>query len=97
MLRHVVTFRLSGTPDEQLNYARQFRDALLELPREIPELHSMEVGINCNPGEADTLTLIATVDSLETLPLYARHPAHLAAVEIIKPYITLRTCVDYLF
>lgn len=29
MVKHIVTFKLSGTPDERREVARRFRDALM--------------------------------------------------------------------
>lgn len=95
MTRHVVTFRFLGTPEERRQIATRFRDALVALPAEIECLKAIQVGINENPAEQWDLTLIADADSPEDIAAYSAHPAHLAAVEIIKGHKADRACVDY--
>ena len=46
MVKHIVTFKLQGTPEERLEVARRFKAALLALPEQIDVLRSIEVGIN---------------------------------------------------
>lgn len=96
MVRHVVTFKLKGSPEERHSAAARFVDALLALPGHIPVLKSMEAGINVNPSEEWDVTLVATVDTLEDVAGYANHPAHLAAAAIIAPYKESRACVDFI-
>lgn len=97
MVKHVVTFKFKGTPEERLEIARKFAAALNALPAQIEELKSIEVGINENPAETWDLVLTATADSLTDVAAYSAHPAHLAAVSIIAPYKEERACVDYTF
>lgn len=95
MIKHVVTFKFKGTPEEKKEVARKFAEALVQLPDDIPQLKSIEVGININPSESWDLVLTATAESLEDVAIYSAHPAHQAAVDIIAPYKEERACVDY--
>ena len=95
MIKHVVTFKFKGSPDERKEVAAKFMEALVKLPDDIPQLKSIEVGINVNPAEEWDLVLTATADSLEDVAIYSAHPAHQAAVAIIAPYKEARACVDY--
>lgn len=95
MVKHIVTFKLSGTPEERLDTARRFAEALEALPAQIPALKSMETGVNCNPAEEWDIVLTATADSLADVAEYSRHPAHVAAVSIIADRKVARACVDY--
>lgn len=95
MVKHVVTFKFKGTRDERLTVARKFMEALVQLPDEIDELISMEVGINENPAETWDLVLTATAATLDDVAKYSAHPAHMAAVGIIAPFKEERACVDY--
>ena len=97
MIKHIVTFKLKGTPEERLDAASKFRDALMALPEKIDCLRSMEVGINCNPAEKWDIVLTAVVDNMEDLDKYATHPLHIAAASIIKDCKDDRACVDYEF
>lgn len=95
MIKHIVSFKFKGTPDEKKELATKFAEALNQLPCEIPQLKSIEVGINMNPAETWDLVLTATADSLEDIAIYSAHPAHQAAVAIIAPFKEERACVDY--
>lgn len=96
MIKHVVTFKFKGSEEERKDVAKRFAEALVQLPAEIPQLKSIEVGLNINPAETWDLVLTATADSLEDVAIYSAHPAHQAAVAIIAPYKESRACVDYL-
>ncbi len=95
MVKHVVTFKFKGTPEQRKEVSRQFMEALIQLPDVIDELISMEVGINENPAESWDLVLTATAASLDDVAKYSAHPAHMDAVKIIAPYKEDRACVDY--
>lgn len=95
MIKHIVTFKLSGDKASRLEVATRFKNALLALPEQIEVLESMEVGINENPAEDWDLTLIATVPDMESVAVYAKHPAHVAAAAIISECKEGRACVDY--
>ena len=97
MIKHIVAFKLRGTAEERRIVAQQFKDALIELPKVIDVLQSMEVGLNDNPAEDWDLVLTAVVPTMADMPAYAKHPAHLAATAIIKNHKELRACVDYQF
>lgn len=95
MVKHIVTFRLNGTPEERLDAATSFRDALIALPGVIECLQAMEVGINQNPAESWDVVLTATLPSMDAVEIYAKHPAHVAAASIIAHCKADRACVDY--
>lgn len=97
MVKHIVTFRLNGTPAERAEAACKFKEALLALPDVIDVLESMEVGINSNPAEQWDVVLTAVVPTMEDVAVYAKHPAHVAAASIIAPLKADRACVDYEF
>lgn len=95
MVKHIVTFKLTGTAEERREAACKFRDALVALPEQIDVLRSIEVGINENPAECWDLVLTAVVDKMEDVAVYSRHPAHVAAAGIIAGCRESRACVDY--
>ena len=95
MIKHIVTFQLSGTPDERKEKARKFAEALDKLPANIECLKKIETGVNENPAENWDIVLSAEVDNWEDLETYAKHPDHLAAASIIKDCKVNRACVDY--
>lgn len=95
MVKHVVMFKFKGSQEERKNIAVKFAEALIQLPCEIPQLKSIDVGLNINPAETWDLVLTAIADSMEDVAIYSAHPAHQAAVAIIAPYKEERACVDY--
>ena len=97
MVKHIVTFKLTGTPEQRLEVARKFRDALIALPAVIEPLQSIEVGINENPGEDRDVVLTAVVPTMADVEVYAKHPAHVAAAGLLAGHKEARACVDYNF
>ncbi|WP_295728261.1 Dabb family protein [uncultured Muribaculum sp.] len=97
MVKHIVTFKLSGTPDERREVAEKFKEALLALPACIDVLQSMEVGINENPAEQWDVVLTAVVPTMADVDTYAKHPAHVAAASLLAAHKEARACVDYEF
>ena len=75
MIKHIVTFKLTGTPAERKEVANKFKDALMALPLTIDVLKSIEVGINENPSESWDIVLTAVVEKMEDVETYAKDPA----------------------
>lgn len=97
MVKHIVTFKLSGTAQERRFVAEAFKAALLDLPDVIDVLQSMEVGINENPAEDWDVVLTAVVPTMADVEKYAKHPAHVAAAGLLAGHKESRACVDYEF
>lgn len=97
MVKHIVSFKLTGTPQERREVANRFKDALMALPAQIDVLESMEVGINGNPAEEWDVVLTAVVPTMADVATYANHPAHMAAASLLAGHKDARACVDYEF
>jgi len=95
MVKHIVSFKLSGTPDERRDVALRFKAALEALPAVIEPLQSIEVGINANPAEEWDVVLTALLPTMADVDVYARHPAHVAAAGLLAGHREARACVDY--
>ena len=95
MVKHIVTFKLTGTARERLDVATRFKSALEALPGQIDVLKSIEVGINTNPAESWDVVLTAIVDKMADVEVYAKHPAHVAAAGLLTGHKADRACVDY--
>jgi len=95
MVKHIVTFKLQGTPQVRQEAAQRFKQALEALPSQIDVLQSIEVGINQNPAEDWDVVLTAVVPTMADVATYATHPAHVAAASLIAPVKQSRACVDY--
>lgn len=97
MVKHIVSFRLNGTPAERLDVAQRFKAALEALPAVIEPLQSIEVGINQNPAEDWDVVLAAVLPTMADVAVYAHHPAHVAAAGLLAGHKADRACVDYEF
>ena len=97
MVKHIVSFKLSGTPAERKEVSEKFKAALLALPEVIEPLQSMEVGINQNSNEDWDVVLTAIVPTMSDVEVYAKHPAHVAAAGLLTGHKDSRACVDYEF
>jgi hypothetical protein len=95
MVKHIVTFKLTGTDAERRQVAENFKAALEALPAQIDVLRSIEVGINENPAESWDVVLTAVVDTMADVEVYAKHPAHVAAAGLLAGHKADRACVDY--
>ncbi len=95
MVKHIVTFKLTGTADERREVAERFAEALRALPDQIDVLESIEVGINGNPAEDWDVVLTAIVPTMQDVEKYATHPAHVAAASRLAGHKAARACVDY--
>lgn len=95
MVKHIVSFKLNGTPEERLEVARKFKSALEALPAVIEPLESIEVGINWNPDEDWDVVLTAILPTMADVKVYAAHPAHVAAAALLTGHKEARACVDY--
>lgn len=98
MIKHVVIFKFKPflNDEEKLEKEQEIKVALLVLEEKIEVLRSIEVGININPNEEYDLILTTTFDKFEDIEVYAKHPAHLEVVALIKPLKAGRACVDYM-
>lgn len=93
MIKHIVMWKFKeGERDNML----LFRDRLLALKGQIPEIRSMEVGINMNPSDRSyDAVLVSEFDSMEALNAYSTNPLHVAVSDFCKTIRTASVSVDY--
>ncbi|KGN95956.1 hypothetical protein HQ39_03035 [Porphyromonas sp. COT-108 OH2963] len=96
-LKHYVLFEFQTEISEEkkrqilIDIQKDFHN----LPEQIAELQDLRIEVNVNPNEQYDFILIATVADLNALSIYAKHEAHQTLVQkYIKPYCSLRACVD---
>lgn len=79
MITHIVLFKLADPGNIQ-----KTRDVLADMKGKIPQLRSLEVGIDVVRSERSyDLALITKFDSLEDLRAYQSHPVHVKVLEYI--------------
>lgn len=93
MIKHIVMWKFKEGERENMLL---FRERLLALKGQIPEIRAMEVGINVNPSERSyDAVLVSEFDSLEALKAYSVNPLHRAVAEFCASIRTGSVSVDY--
>lgn len=97
MVKHIVIFRLKEelTFQEKEKAMLDFKSGIEALPAVIPSIRAIGVGLNINEDEACDICLDSSFDSLEEVRAYSAHPAHQAVAGALKPYVAVRSCVDF--
>ena len=99
MYKHVVLWKLkdeaNGQSKEEI--CKEVKRRLDELPREIEEINSFEVGINLGNYGASffDVSLVATYDNFETFWAYTKYPIHDEVVAFIQSVMISEEIVDY--
>ncbi len=96
MIKHIVMWKLKPeaegrTAQENAQWMKEHLEALMGV---VPELLSCEVGINVAEGNYDAC-LISTFESLETLDIYKKHPAHVEISTYCKKIRESRVVCDF--
>ena len=95
MVKHIVMWRFKEGEHENMLL---FRDRLLALKGQIPEIKAMEVGININPSDRSyDAVLVSEFDSMEDLKSYSVNPLHVEVSEFCKSIRTESASCDYEF
>lgn len=77
-------------------HAQWMKEHLEALVGVVPEIRSIEVGVNCYPGPtAYDAVLISTFDNYEAMNRYKVHPAHVAVADYCKKVSESRVDIDY--
>lgn len=96
MIRHLVLLKFSAeaTPERRADLAAAFA----ALPTQIPQVRSLEWGLNASPEQLDkgfTHCFTLTFDNEAARDAYLPHPAHQAFVSALKPWLADVLVVDY--
>ncbi|MEK6742139.1 MAG: Dabb family protein [Nitrospirota bacterium] len=98
MLKHIVLFKLkdsAGGAGKDQN-AWKLKAAIEALAGKIPQIVTMEVGINTVPAEAAyDVALYSEFSDKDGLEIYQKHPEHMKVVDLVKSVAAGRVVVDY--
>jgi len=99
MIKHIVFFELADMAEgkTRAENARYIKHELESLQGIIPELKSIEVGINHHdaPKTNHDIALYSEFETLADLEVYINHPEHKRVGDFIGKVKTSRACVDY--
>lgn len=89
-------FRSDVNGKTPLEHAQWMKTHLEALVGQIPEIQTLECGIDClHTAASFDAVLTVVVTDKEALTRYANHPAHLAVAEYAKEATATRVVVDY--
>ena len=94
MIRHVILWKFRAGEEEGMY---RFLEGLKALNGQIPQILSMETGVDMGIDGNYDAVLIATFRSREDLDAYKRDPRHVAVSNLCKSIRTDRVAVDYEF
>ena len=99
MFKHIVMWRFidgaNGKSKQQ--HALWVKEHLEALVGVIPEIKSLEVGINvCVAGTAYDAVLVSAFEDADAMERYKVHPAHVAVSEYCKKVRESRVDIDYI-
>lgn len=92
MIKHIVCWKFKPGSNALRD---RFLAGLQGLKGQIDCLKSLQTGVNINPDETFSATLICEFDSLADLKKYSTDPRHLAVAALIKPICEQRVAVDF--
>ncbi len=98
MLKHIVMWRLAESAEgrSKAENAQWMKERLESLVGVVPELLSVEVGINvCRSDMAYDAVLVSTFENEQALAAYKVHPAHKAVSDYCKKVRLSRVVCDY--
>ncbi|NOZ35642.1 MAG: Dabb family protein [Chlorobi bacterium] len=100
MIKHIVFIRIKGanSEDAKINDLNKLKDALDQLPSQIPEIKSYQTGLNISDSAAASdAALIAEFESKEAFETYKNHPEHIKVLELISSIKGRTSVVDFEF
>lgn len=92
MIKHIVMWKLKENQEETMN---QFLQGLNRLKDIIPEIKSMETGVNINPKNEYDAILISEFETMKDLETYKNHPEHVKVSNLCKSIRVDRQAIDY--
>ena len=98
MFKHIVMWRFidGANGKSKSEHALWVKENLEALVGVIPEIRSLEVGINvCSAGTAYDAVLVSVFDDAEAMERYKVHPAHVAVAAYFKGITEGRAEADY--
>lgn len=100
MIKHIAMFKFKafGSEMEEENYQKRLVNAFDGLDKIIPEIKFLQIGFDQLKSDTSYDFIVnVDIENLEALSVYAKHPEHVKAVEVIKEMAIDRKVIDYEF
>lgn len=98
MIKHIVIWKLHDFAEgmNKQENASRMKQWLEDLKSQIPEIQSLEVGVNFNDADdAYDIVLYSEFKNKASLEAYQNHPAHVQFKEKIKNIRSKKKVVDF--
>lgn len=98
MVKHIILWKLKEdlSAKEKQQVAEGIKEHLEALVGQVPGLLELKIEIEKLESSNADVMLDSTLESVEALQGYQKHPAHVAAADgYVRPYTELRLCMDY--
>ncbi len=98
MVKHIILWNLKDeySVEEKENIKLGIKEGLESLCGKINGLVDIKVNINGLASSTADLMLDSTFENADALKFYASHPLHQEVANTkVRPFTTLRSCLDY--
>lgn len=98
MVKHIILWNIKDEyqGEELLNIKKGIKEGLEGLAGKIPGMIDIKVNIEGLDSSTADLMLDSSFESVEALKGYAVHPDHVAVADgKVRPYTSLRSCLDF--
>lgn len=99
MIKHIVMWKLKEQAEgrSKAENAQLIKEKLMALPAAIPEIRSIEVGVNISQDEtAYDAALVSEFADEAALKRYIEHPAHREVAAFVKAVRESRAMADFI-
>lgn len=97
MIKHIVCWKLNGTPEEREAIIRHFSVLIDGLRPILPEIRSAVIGVNLLEGDQFHLCYDSVFDNEEDLNRYQYHPEHVKVKDYMATVSYDKMVFDYVF
>ncbi|MCT4601946.1 MAG: Dabb family protein [Marinifilum sp.] len=100
MIKHIAMFKFKafGSEEEKKNYHNRLIEVFDGLETKIDEIKFLQIGFDQLKSEASYDFIVnVDIENLNALSVYAQHPDHAKAIEVIKEMAIDQKVIDYEF
>lgn len=99
MVKHIILWKLKDelTDNQKSEIKKNIKDGLEQLAGKIPGMTDIKVIVDGRLASSNAdIMLDSSFENEEALKAYATHPSHVAVADTrIRPYTSVRTCLDF--
>lgn len=100
MIKHIAMFKFKAfeSEEKEKTYQEKLVNAFDGLENKIPEIKFLQIGFDQLKSDASYDFIVnVDIENLDALSVYAQHPDHVKAAEVIKEMAIDRKVIDYEF